>query len=548
MHYLSLVLALGAALSASATQVHHRPDNYLSKTVPNTSLSNRTATPQPAHERRAVLDRRTNGKVNIGYFVNWGIYARAFYPQNIDASKLTHVLYGFADCDAASGQVKLTDTFADQTVSYIRKYKIIPMADPAFQKHYDTDSWNDVGNNLYGNFKQLYLLKQKNRSLKVLLSIGGWTYSQAGHFNFITNASARATFISSAIQILEDNGLDGILTRTLTRMGSDIDYEYPAAGAQAQGFASLLSELRTALNNHAAKKGETNPYQLTAAVPAGQPNYSNLLVEQMDPSLSFWNLMAYDYAGSWSTTSDDQANLYGPTNSQTDTDTSVKWYIANGATTSKIAMGMPLYGRAFEQTNGIRQPFNGIGTGTWEAGVYDYKALPIAGAQVIENSALGSSYSYDSSKKELVSYDTPNIIRQKAAYIKSKGLAGGMFWELSSDKQGADNLVAISAAGIGALDTTPNHLYHPYSQFDNVKNNMGGGGGGPSTTVKPTSSSPTSTTSPGGCSGIGAWSAGSIYTGGQVVSYGGHKWTAKWWTQGDTPGSAADAWTDNGAC
>ncbi|KAG9077319.1 hypothetical protein FRC06_008983, partial [Ceratobasidium sp. 370] len=249
--------------------------------------------------------------------------------------------------------------------------------------------------------------------------------------------------------------------------------------------------------------------------------------------------MAYDYAGSWSTTSDDQANLYGPTNSQTDTDTAVKWYIANGAATSKIAMGMPLYGRAFEQTNGIRQPFNGIGTGTWEAGVYDYKALPIAGAQVVENLALGSSYSYDSSKKELVSYDTPNIIRQKAAYIKSKGLAGGMFWELSSDKQGADNLVAISAAGIGALDTTPNHLYYPYSQFDNVKNNMGGGGGGPSSTVKSTSSSPTSTTSPGGCSGIAAWSAGAVYTGGQVVSYGGHKWTAKWWTQGDTPGGSA---------
>ncbi|KAG8716418.1 hypothetical protein FRC09_015764 [Ceratobasidium sp. 395] len=539
MHYLSFALVLGAALSASATQIHHRPDNFLSKASPNTVLSNRTAAVQPAHERRAILDRRANGKVNIGYFVNWGIYARAFYPQNIDASKLTHVLYGFADTDASSGQVKLTDTFADQT------------------KHYDTDSWNDVGNNVYGNFKQLYLLKQKNRSLKVLLSIGGWTYAQAGHFNFVTNAAARATFVTSAISVLEDNGLDGI----------DIDYEFPAAGAQAQGFASLLKELRAGLDSHAAKKGETNPYLITAAVSAGQPNYSALLVSQMDPYLSFWNLMAYDYAGSWSTTSDDQANLYGPTLSKTDTDTAVKWYIANGATTSKIAMGMPLYGRAFEQTNGIRQPFNGIGTGTWEAGVYDYKALPISGAKVTENSALGSSYSYDSSKKELVSYDTPNIIRQKAAYIKSKGLAGGMFWELSSDKTGADNLVAISAAGIGALDSTPNHLYYPYSQFDNIKNNMGAGPGGPNTTVKPTTTTakPTTTAGPttikttsapatttatggGGCAGIAAWSSGIAYTGGQTVTYGGHKWTAKWWTQADTPGGSAGSWTDNGPC
>ena len=62
---------------------------------------------------------------------------------------------------------------------------------------------------------------------------------------------------------------------------------------------------------------------------------------------------------------------------------------------------MPIYGRAFESTNGIRQSFNGIGPGTWEAGVYDYKALPMAGATVTENTAEGASYSYDSSKKEL---------------------------------------------------------------------------------------------------------------------------------------------------
>jgi chitinase len=33
------------------------------------------------------------------------------------------------------------------------------------------------------------------------------------------------------------------------------------------------------------------------------------------------------------------------------------------------------------------------------------------------------------------------------------------------------------------------------------------------------------------------------------VSYNAHKWTAKWWTQGDIPGNnAQNVWTDNGAC
>lgn len=79
----------------------------------------------------------------------------------------------------------------------------------------------------------------------------------------------------------------------------------------------------------------------------------------MNPSVTFWNLMvrrsvpcasleplthillqAYDYAGSWSTTSDDQANLYLKSQkSSTGTDTAVSWYIANGAPASKINMG-----------------------------------------------------------------------------------------------------------------------------------------------------------------------------------------------------------------
>ncbi|WP_207401090.1 glycoside hydrolase family 19 protein [Actinomadura roseirufa] len=44
-----------------------------------------------------------------------------------------------------------------------------------------------------------------------------------------------------------------------------------------------------------------------------------------------------------------------------------------------------------------------------------------------------------------------------------------------------------------------------------------------------------------------AWSASAVYTGGAVVSYGGHNWSAKWWTQNQTPGGD-DVWADKGAC
>jgi chitin-binding protein len=50
----------------------------------------------------------------------------------------------------------------------------------------------------------------------------------------------------------------------------------------------------------------------------------------------------------------------------------------------------------------------------------------------------------------------------------------------------------------------------------------------------------------GGCS-VPAWNGTQAYVGGTKVSYNGHVWQAKWWTQGETPGQA-DVWTDQGAC
>ncbi|KAG6878469.1 hypothetical protein C0993_006311 [Termitomyces sp. T159_Od127] len=507
------VLLLGfvtllVAVYVDATQIMHRPSTY--KTPAKTVQTEK-------NPKTKIITKRSSGRTSFAYFTNWGIYGANFQPTDIVSSTLTHILYAFADVDPTTGAIKLTDPYADE------------------QKHYPSDSWSETGNNLYGCLKQLYLLKLKQRNLKVLLSIGGWTYSQSGHFDFVTSASARSTFVTSAVQFIEDYGFDGI----------DIDFEYPSSDAQGQGFADLFTALRTAFDALATKKGDNVPYQLTAAVAAGPANYQHLKVPQMNAALNYWNLMAYDYAGSWLNFSDNQANLYGGARTGFSTDNAVKWYLSEGATSSKINLGMPLYGRAFENTAGIGQPYSGIGPGTIEAGVYSYKVLPLAGATVYENTTDVSSYSYDPVKQELVSYDTPNIVKLKAQYINSKNLAGSMFWELSTDKVGSLSLVGTSVGVLGSLDTTQNHISYPNSKWDNLRNNFGNSTSTTTTTTTPT---PTPTTpGSGNCATVAAWSPKTTYLGGDQATYSGHLWTAKWWTLGETPG-VADVWTDSGAC
>ncbi|PCH38885.1 carbohydrate-binding module family 5 protein [Wolfiporia cocos MD-104 SS10] len=520
---LGAVAALTALVSVQAapTEVMQRPADY--KDAPLV-VPMGDPTPEVVHKRAG------SGYVQAAYFTNWGIYGANFQPSNITPSDLTHILYAFADVSPDTGNISLTDTYADE------------------QKHYPGDSWDATGNNLYGCLKQMYLLKLANRNLKVLLSIGGYTYSQDGHFSFVTDSSLRATFVSSAVSFIQNFGFDGI----------DIDFEYPDTPALAEGFADLLTELRSAFDALATQKGDSVPYQLTAAVSAGWANYQYLLVPQMDAALTYWNLMAYDYAGSWLNITANQANLYDPSLTNVSTNKAIEWYLANGATPSKINMGIPLYGRSFEDTDGIGDSYDGVGSGTLQDGIWDYSDLPKAGATVYENYTDVASYSYDSSTLELISYDTPNIVTKKAQYVIANGLAGSMFWDLSTDKTGNESLVYTTSQTYGTLDQTLNHIDYPDSEWTNIADNMGESGSGTSTSAAasstagtPTSTAATTTTaaaSSGQCSSVSAWSATATYVGGDEATYNGDLWTAQWWTSGDTPGGSAGVWTDDGAC
>ncbi|KFY67342.1 hypothetical protein V497_00455 [Pseudogymnoascus sp. VKM F-4516 (FW-969)] len=401
-------------------------------------------------QRRTPTQPKNNSYRNVAYYVNWAIYERQFFPQEILADKLTHVLYAFANIDPETGTVFLSDQNAD--------------TDLRFQN----DPIGNADSNLYGCLKQLYILKKKNRHLKVLLSVGGWTYSA----NFATpagTASGRSTFALSAVSLVQNLGLDGL----------DIDWEYPADVTQANNFVLLLQAVRNALDAYGNSLSPPYHFTLTIACPAGPSNYEKLLIAEMDQYVDFWNLMAYDYVWSGSLKTGHQANLFSASDESTpfNTLTAVNYYTSKGVAPQNIVLGMPIYGRVFDATAGAGLPFVGVGPGQWEVGVYDFKALPLAGAKEHFDSKLGLSYSYDATKREFISYDNIAVVNQKAAWIQKMELGGAMWWESSADALGSKSLITSVYLVLGGknglgLDNTPNTLSYPDSDYDNIRAGM----------------------------------------------------------------------------
>ncbi|KAE9363939.1 glycoside hydrolase family 18 protein [Stipitochalara longipes BDJ] len=401
-------------------------------------------------------DPTETGFRNVGYFGNWDIYSRNFTIRDIPAENYTHLLYSFAKIDNSTGAVALDDEWADT------------------DKHFPGDLWDDK-NNVHGNIKQMFLVKKKQPTLKTMLSIGGWTYSPS--FNEILKSEAkRARFASTALKLMYNYGFDGL----------NLDWEHIMTAEEGIQFVDLLKKMRHLMKEHAASTNSA-PFLLSVAVTANPKYYKIMDIPAMDKYLDFWDFMAYDYAGSWDKTSGHQAALFfdskNPSAAPFITETAMDYYLNDGKIhPSKMNLGLPLYGRAFVNTDGPGKSFEGVGDGSHVdasgdgKGVWDYKDLPFPGAVVTDLSDIGASYSYDVDKKMMVSYDTPNIARQKAKWIKDRGLGGAMWWQVDADKKGDESLVATVIEELGILEKSKNHLNYPQSEYENVKNGMEGDG------------------------------------------------------------------------
>jgi chitinase len=360
------------------------------------------------------------GPRSIAYFSSWSFYDSGLTLMDIDGDLLTHVNFAFAYLDV-DGQVMVGDQDADLNID--------------FEK--------DLGGReegSYGHFGQIRPLKEKYSHLKVLISIGGWSWS-TNFSDVAADPVKRDRFAASAAEFVSMYGFDGV----------DIDWEYPVEGGDNIthrpedniNFEMLLKATRKALNEQGAFDGKTYILSIAARASGRFIEDANLL-EAMQ-YIDYINLMTYDFHGSWENITDFNTPLFS-LHDNLSIDSSVAAYLSAGINPADINLGLAFYGKgwinvATTENNGLRQPAEvptntGFGFGTWDPG--SFEAWDIFQNYVNKNGYVRfydevAQCPYVFNGNTWIGYDDEQSIRVKTEYAMEKGLGGVMFWDFSGD-------------------------------------------------------------------------------------------------------------------
>jgi chitinase len=394
------------------------------------------------------------GLRQVGYFIQWGIYGRAFFVKNLDtsgaAAKLTHVNYAFGNVTPnADGDVACAsgDVWAD----YQRPVGAEESVDGV------ADVW---GEPLNGNFGQLLKLKAKHPRLKVMMSLGGWTWSKFFSDAALT-ARSRATFVASCVDMFIKGNLPSLGPGESGGAGSaagvfdgiDLDWEWPGSEGNPGNairpedrvnFTALLAEFRRQLDAYGRQTGRR--YELSAFLPAAPAKIEAGFEGRIFRYLDFATVQGYDFHGTWESVTNHQSAIREPAGAPTSPDFSidraVRAWVAIGAPRGKLVIGIPYYGQGWTGVtgggDGMFQPATGPAAGTWGPGVEDYKVLATLaddGFAVRRDVRAGHAWLFDGTT--LWTFDDPLALVQKTLYIRHQRLGGAMMWELSGDDANA---------------------------------------------------------------------------------------------------------------
>ncbi len=361
----------------------------------------------------------------VGYLAGWGVRSKGTRIDALPGDRLTHVIYAFANVDS-TGRAVLGDPCLDAGLcgAAAAPAAAAPAAPPG------------------GNFAALAALKARYPHLKVLVAIGGWTWS--GRFSDVAlTDSSRRAFATSALDRLVRRW-PGVID------GIDIDWEYPVRGGlpenarrpeDRRNFTLLMAELRRQLDAQTARDGRR--YWLTAATTAGAAGIANLELDSLARVVDWLNVMTYDYhAGDGM--AHFNAPLHAAANDPTprhNVDSTIATYLRGGMPAAKLVVGVPFYSRSYGDVapanDGLFQPgapapreWSGAGL---EPRNLTREKLEAAGFALHREPGAQAPWAYNSATGIWITFDDAESLGRKADYVRARGLGGVMIWELGGD-------------------------------------------------------------------------------------------------------------------
>ena len=317
----------------------------------------------------------------------------------IDAKKLTHINYAF---------VNVQDSLAVLT-------------------NIETDSTN---------FRKLNKLKLINPDLKIVISIGGWAWSE-NFSDAVLTESSRKKFAKSSVDILREYDLDGV----------DIDWEYPGMKGEEgniyrpedkENFTLMFKAIREELDQ--LEKEKSKKYLLTTAVGGSKSFIENTNMGEVAKYTDYILIMTYDYGGKNGTVGH-HTNLYADKKNEdmSSADRSVKNFIAAGVPANKIGLGAAFYGKGWEaestSNNGLGQkrikPVQGGGYTKIKDTLINQN-----GYTKYYDKKAKAPYLFNPETRVFITYEDEKTVKAKCKYIIKNKLAGIFFWEYFSDPKG----------------------------------------------------------------------------------------------------------------
>jgi chitinase len=421
------------------------------------------STPRPAMTSTSVARQYQT----IAYFPEWE-FNRPYYVKNIidsgSASRITLINYafGYPDPDPKTGEIvcQMRDAVAAYQQAYTAEMSVDGQADRPDQP-------------LRGHFNQLKKLKALYPSLKVVVSLGGWTDS-TWFSDAALSAEAREKFVASCIDLYihgnlpVQDGAGGAGAAAGVFDGIDIDWEYPVLGGdtgihnRSEDFATyplLLKEFRRQY------QAIGRPDLLLTMAGPGPAQAAQYNMPEAHPYLDIVNLMTYDFAGAWSPLASHHTNLCDsqydpqPAGKRISADVTIRLYRDSfGVPAEKIVLGAAFYGKAWKDVvavnNGLYQPGQGMAEGG--GNYYNLVNLLNKGYTRFWDDSARAPYLYSAAERIFWSYDDTDSLALKAQYVKHFGLGGIMFWEITGD-DARGSLVEAIHQGLqpGAPDSDP---------------------------------------------------------------------------------------------